>query len=329
LKILEAYCVELGRVIDIFEAQKAFFSLPEVGRKRFEFRCSDDACRAEKNPLVSGINYHRLAEEDEKFRQMHFREEHPHTGNCVWMLDEAEHQRQQPDGDGEHTPRLSRAKETDVIDVFRPKQSDTPIHPPGQASTPSSGPTVDGTPPERDNDTEKKRAREGYSSTTHLERFINCWSQLEGDALKRHEVVIEGQTLTYRQAVTLPKWLAPEQNGRRIVYGLVTISLWPAEQPTRIYLNFRDQCDKFDEHLGSRTLTIDLPLSRLNKHSGGALLKKKLAQAQTPEHHLRVFGWGEVKPRGNRPGYTLDIASLDNLVLKPVLKKPKPEPEGS
>jgi hypothetical protein len=329
LKILEAYCEELDQVVDIFEAQKSFFSLPEAGRKRFTFRCSDDDCRKEKNPLVSGINYHRLAEVDEKFRQMHFREEHPHSASCVWMQDDAKRSKPPADGDGEPAPRLSRVKETDVIDVFRPKQSDTPIRTPGQAAPPKADPAVDTAPPEPDRDTEKKRAREGYSSTSHLERFINCWSQLEGDALKRHEVVIEGQSLTYRQAVTLPRWLAPEQNGRRIVYGLATISKWPAEQPSRIYLNFRDQCDKFDEHLGGRSLTIDLPLSRLNKYNGGALLRRKIEQAQMPGHHLLVFGWGEVTPRGNRPGYTLDIASLDNLVLKPVEKRAKPESKES
>src|SRR6185437_14347728 len=91
MEILEAYCFELNRAVDIYDAQKAFFALPENQRKRFKFGCSDDACRAEKKPLVSGVNYDKLSEETEKYRQLHFRAPagHPHLDTCVWVQDHA------------------------------------------------------------------------------------------------------------------------------------------------------------------------------------------------------------------------------------------------
>lgn len=165
------------------------------------------------------------------------------------------------------------------------------------------------------------KARGGYNKTPKLERFIDCWLQFEGDELKVHEVTIEGKTLSYRNAVTNPAWIKQEHNGQRVLYGAANISLWPAEKPTYLYLNFRDDCEQFDGNLGSKSLTIQLPLARIRQHRGGTVMLSKLQQAQLPDHYLKVYCWGKIRPRERRPGYVVEIKSLNNLVLKPVEKK--------
>jgi hypothetical protein len=140
VEILEAFCVELDRVVDIYEAQKAYFAMPELKRARFTFRCSDIDCRREKNPLVSGVNYDKLAEESETYRQIHFRapKGNPHTDACVWVREDAG--RQEPvESDGEERkPRLERAKKTNVIDIFRPKAFDANAGAPFQSPSPAA-----------------------------------------------------------------------------------------------------------------------------------------------------------------------------------------------
>jgi hypothetical protein len=322
VEILEVYCVELEQVITIYDAQKAYFAQPEAKRKRFTFRCSDNDCRRERNPLVAGVNYDKLAEEGDKYRQIHFRAAtaNPHLDSCNWVQGEAA-RKVVLDGDA-GAPRVERAKKTNVIDIFRPKSVDDTIAKPIPARPAGARAPLDGAarePQERDRD----RAREGYSSTSSLERFINCWSQLEADELKQSEVVIAGKTLSYRQAVSHPEWITPAENGMRILQGGAIARFWPESAPKRLYINFMSDCAKFPEHDGKRTLTIDLPLSRIAAYRGGALLLEKIRQAQSKDHYLRAYCWGTVKARDQRPGYILDIASLDNLVLKAIAQRKK------
>lgn len=322
MEILEAYCEELDQVLNIYDAQKAYFALPAATRKRFTFRCSDHDCRAASNPLVSGINYDKLAEESDKFRQIHFRAPagHPHQDDCYWVCEDAT-RRKPPASDGDDgKPRMERAKKTNVIDVFMPKLSDERA----VKADPSTGePPTDGKPREAREPREKYRAREGYSSTTRLERFIDCWSQLEGDELKQHEVVIAGRALSYRQAVTHAEWLTPADNGTRIVQGGVKATFWPKDAPKRLYLNFMSGCDKFPDNEGGKTLTIDLPLSRIHAYNGGAMLLEKIRQGQAKGHYVKVYCWGDIKARDKREGYAMEVTSLDNLVIKAIAIKPK------
>ncbi|MFL9951950.1 hypothetical protein PQR65_00905 [Paraburkholderia nemoris] len=136
MKILEAYCEELGRVMDVYEAQEEFFALPPARRDRFHFRCSDSDCRAELNPLVVGVNYDKDAETSEKYQQAHFRAHprHPHADRCVWRLANAD---AKPVSTGAESgiTRRPRANATNVIDVFEPRRADTLL------------PTVGGTAP--------------------------------------------------------------------------------------------------------------------------------------------------------------------------------------
>ena len=83
MEILEAYCEALGRVVEIYEAQEEYFAQPEGSRHSFRFRCSDAACRAEKNPLVVGVSYHKDADESDKYQQPHFRS---HKNHPMLML---------------------------------------------------------------------------------------------------------------------------------------------------------------------------------------------------------------------------------------------------
>jgi len=58
--IERAYCMETGRVLNIYQARAVFFNQGEP-RSRLEFLCSDDACRAQNATKVTGVNYDKLS----------------------------------------------------------------------------------------------------------------------------------------------------------------------------------------------------------------------------------------------------------------------------
>ena len=91
MHIARAYCVEADRVVDIYQARALFFALDEP-RRRFQFLCSDDACRVANATRVTGVNYDKLVE-DERDRVVvkpHFRmnQETPHSTECEWLVRE-------------------------------------------------------------------------------------------------------------------------------------------------------------------------------------------------------------------------------------------------
>ncbi len=80
--IIEAYCIELDEIIDIHQAQDAYFSQNEP-RQRFNFLCSDEQCRKLPNPpKITGVNY-----SSEFFKkEPHFRRniKDVHAPDCIW-----------------------------------------------------------------------------------------------------------------------------------------------------------------------------------------------------------------------------------------------------
>lgn len=323
MEILEAYCVELDRSVDIYEAQQTFFAMPVGRRQRFNFLCSDDACRASRTPpvMVVGVNYDKHAEETEKYRQPYFKShvKHPHSNACLWVMSSRAKVKQEGEDEKLLSPREEKAKATDIIDAFSPKAFDTP------ARLRELPQTTKEKEPDEDSDEEttgsKSRLREGFSTTSKLERFIDCWSQYDGDARRGLHVVIEDRKLTYRQAVLHVSHITPEESGRRIVFGGVRARLWPESNPKRLYLNFMDDCNRFNDHDGGKSLTIDLPIRRVSSYLGGPLLMTKIEDFDPAQFYLTAYAWGPIEPRAGKQGYELKLDALDNLVLKVVKKK--------
>lgn len=318
MQILEAYCEEFDEVLDIYGAKEAYFSLPMSRRKRFIFRCSDARCRSKQNPRVSGVNYDKLVEESEKYVQAHFKSiaQQPHTDECVWSQNEVSRKH---DVEVQGGTRISRKKATDVIDVFTPRLSDTALLMPRNHNKPEVLKNQDDEP---DADDRGQVGGLGESTTSRLEVFVDCWSQLDTNDRKNNTIKLGDQKITYYQAVLNPKHISPSENGERIVQGLVRPSWWPKDNPIKLYLNFADGCEEFREINFARHLTIEIPLGRINKYRGAALLLDKLAKVKDPHFYLKAYAWGELIP-SLRGGYLLDLKALDNLTLKVIAKKPK------
>src|SRR5471032_50741 len=175
MQILEAYCVELGYSLNIYEAQRAYFAKPDGHRNRFRFECSDEACRLLKT-TVSGVNYHRLAEEEDKFRQMHFKAVHgsKHAEACKWKLAD-EDVLSAPAPEEDLRVRAPRAKETNIIDEFAPRLSDSNPRLTIGRPAPSPTPSIEDEQDQHNESSGQSYNREGQTKTSLLERFVDCW----------------------------------------------------------------------------------------------------------------------------------------------------------
>lgn len=321
MEILEAYCEELGRIVEIYEAQEEYFTQPAGNRHRFRFRCSDAACRAANNPLVVGVNYDKNAEESDKYQQPHFKSHtsHPHIDTCIWVMSDAGKREKIPNGEEARDVRHPRRKATNVVDAFEPRHSDTLL---GAASVDACPPAVVSDDAVQE-DGGQIGTRTGTTTTSRLEKLIDCWSNMEPGMRRNHRIAINGRTLIYHQLCLRVGILSEEENGTRVVYGGAHVRAWPKDAPTHYYVNFIDGCDCFPEAAGDKSLTISLPIKRLKQSRRGALLTDRIEQALKPDHYLKVYAWGDIVARtGSKKGYELKVAALDSLVLKVVEKNP-------
>jgi hypothetical protein len=293
MEILEAYCEELGGVVEIYEAQEEYFAQPAGKRRRFQFRCSDVACRAANNPLVVGVNYDKNSEESDKYQQPHFKSHtnHPHIDTCIWVVSDAGKRKENSSGE-ERDVRHPRPKATNVVDVFEPRHSDTLL---GTTST-GARPTAVVSDDAAQKDGGQAGIRMGTTATSRLEKLIDCWSNMELDARRHHRIAINGRTLTYHQLCLRINTISEEENGTRVVYGGARVKAWPEKEPTHYYVNFMDGCDRFPEAVGNKSLTISLSIKRLKQSRRGALLTDRIEQASKPDHYLKVYAWGDIVP---------------------------------
>ncbi len=83
LTIRKAYCVELGRVVNIAEARREFLNMATLV-PRFTFLCQSKAC-ADHRVVVIGVSYRVLAKDAPKHVTAHFRKHNEHCAGCDWI----------------------------------------------------------------------------------------------------------------------------------------------------------------------------------------------------------------------------------------------------
>ena len=145
MHIGRAFCVEAERIVDIYQARALFFA-QDVPRRRFQFLCSDDACRGTIATRVTGVNYDKLVENerDRIVVKPHFRmnQDTPHSAQCEWvarerLLDLRDTLDSEPTRCG-RVNGFRRLKISDLIDVFSPRVSSELVTAAGLAESPSA-----------------------------------------------------------------------------------------------------------------------------------------------------------------------------------------------
>lgn len=190
VKVIVAYCVELGKIISIGEAQM-YFAAQEGIKKRFNFICSDPSCRVS----ITGVNYDKTTQDGIKFKAAHFRSHERHTPNCEWVIYSTELYlpKKQNETEDEYKERKAQCALYDRIDHFIPhKYSSFDIKIKKQITTSLIKPEQEFTHESETIISKNKR----YISTSLLKRltdyWLDCKKKLSPTMIKKLKITVDG-----------------------------------------------------------------------------------------------------------------------------------------
>ena len=127
-RIALAYCVQLERVISIASARREYFSQAEP-RKRFDFLCSSEACRAQ-GIKVSASNYDKLPQDTRKAAHFSKFPHSTHLPDCEWFVEDDEDALRPGESAEEAGQRRIRDKLDAYVEEFDPAIAEEAAPPP-------------------------------------------------------------------------------------------------------------------------------------------------------------------------------------------------------
>lgn len=322
MRITRAYCVDLDEVVTIDAARREFLSI-EPTPKRFEFLCSDNACR-KAGVVVTGVNYTFNAEEGAKHVAAYFRANNPekHRQDCEW--------RKAANGDASDDPlpgetdedarqRIARRKLTDFVLSFDPTDREG-----GDGkSGPGEGGGGDNGEGGRVGHPRPTRPRAegplgGHASTRDLERLVESYRDARA---KLSDDEFRALTLRVKKIGTLalgeyfqPLPRCSEATVDRIIYGGATLSdRYPKDGGRGFKLKFYDKLNNLPVYLYVSQADVDA--YRHRKYLYGIVDK-------IPTHRfVRVFANGVIRLSPSGKSYSVEISHPRHLAL--VLAEPK------
>lgn len=124
MRIIYAYCNELGEVATIDTARRHFIC-EDPPLEKYHFFCDDPHC-GEQQVRISGVNYREPATDTDKFIAAHYRKLDNHHGQCEWVCDYETEDTELLSGETEEAAkqRRIRRKLTDLVNVFDPGLED-------------------------------------------------------------------------------------------------------------------------------------------------------------------------------------------------------------
>jgi hypothetical protein len=321
MHIARVYCVEAGKVVDIYQARALFFAQEEP-RRRFQFLCSDDACRNANRTRVTGVNYDKLVEDgrDRVVVKPHFRTnpETPHSADCEWMMRERVLEALNSSGGDPQTRgqahHFRHVKSSDVVDVFLPASSTT-----SAASLAPPGSSLSGSATLRSDELKYDEgwSRRQSSSPTRadfLEAVVSVYELLEPD--ERRAAVLRigrGRPIPYSRAFCRINHYCFAR-GERIFHGGVRVRLHGPNFAVRFF----DRVMRPDQSGKRDALEVSLYLKRntLLEHWNGKFLIAQLSEAAKPGHYAHCYFFGRLQPHAvMRDRLVIVVESLDRLAF--------------
>ena len=300
MHIARAYCVEADRVVDIYQARALFFAQDEP-RRRFQFLCSDDACRVANATRVTGVNYDKLVE-DERNRVVvkpHFRmnQETPHSTECEWLVRERAFE--VLDSSAVEPAQRGRAhgfrhlKSSDLVDVFSPGRATT-------SATRSEGTESSGAASSSESASEfrsdavsRRRPSSNPTRADFLDAVVSVYELLEAD--ERREAVLRigrGPKLPYNRAFCRVEHYFSTR-GDRIFHGGVRVGLHGPNFAVRFF----DRVAAPTQRRAGEALDVSLYLKRetVLEHWNGKFLIAQLSEAAKPGNYAHCYFFGRIQ----------------------------------
>lgn len=318
MRIDQAYCVELARVIDIETAHMEYSAQQKP--TRFHFQCADATCRNAMQPTVTATLYDRPNPFDGERTPMQFKwgPGAQHLATCPWeemrqasMLATASLHSGSP-ANNQQLKFVAVASSV-IVDMFHPGLSTMTAANTATATTRSAVRNLPTT-------TARLKAyvnilQTQIYHTTFLSTVVASYRALNQQ--ERHQAMLHIAGLgraTYAQHFQRVNGGVPD-NVARIYYGGATV----VSDATGYRLTF------YDKPVVNGTphrVTLYIGNGMIAKHQGAAVILNHLSalDGQRGEYG-RCFAFGTLAPSGRASTLEVKIGSLDHLVIFPEISK--------
>ncbi|MCD5982426.1 MULTISPECIES: ATPase [Pseudomonas] len=307
--ITRAFCVELQQEMSIAGARREYFS-QEPPRKRFEFLCSNEACRA-MGAKVTGVRYDVKPQDNPTFVAAHFRANphHDHHADCEWVdADADESAEDQVDANDPQTAlRKAKRKLDDYIDVFDPTIKEPAKEKSGveKAGSPTPAPAPGTTPAPP---AEPKALRYSETRTNNLERLVDSYRQakaeLSPEEFKLLKLRIPGQgELSLRSYFRHIKYAQVGDNGR-VLYGGGLV-----EQRYGQGFKF-----KFFDRLEGKLVTLYVSPAQMQAYRSSRYISELLSHADEVKF-FTVYALGTLTKSPSGKSFSVEVDDLRHLAI--------------
>ncbi|WP_122581155.1 ATPase [Pseudomonas viridiflava] len=307
--ITRAFCVELQQEMSIAGARREYFS-QELPRKRFEFLCSNEACRA-MGAKVTGVRYDVKPQDNPTFVAAHFRANphYDHHPDCEWVDADADEpvEEQVDTNDPQAALRKAKRKLDDYIDVFDPTIKEPAKEKSGveKAGSPAPAPAVStaSVPP-----AEPKAPRYSETRTNNLERLVDSYRQaraeLSPEEFKLLKLRIPGQgELSLRSYFRHIKYAQLGDN-ERVLYGGGLV-----EQRYGQGFKF-----KFFDRLEGRLVTLYVSPAQMQAYRSSRYISELLSHADEVKF-FTVYALGTLTKSPSGKSFSVEVDDLRHLAI--------------
>ncbi len=307
--ITRAFCVELQQEMSIAGARREYFS-QELPRKRFEFLCSNEACRA-MGAKVTGVRYDVKPQDNPTFVAAHFRANphYDHHPDCEWVDADADEpvEEQVDANDPQAALRKAKRKLDDYIDVFdptikEPAKEKSGVEKAGNPAPPAAVSTAP-VPP-----AEPKAPRYSETRTNNLERLVDSYRQaraeLSPEEFKLLKLRIPGQgELSLRSYFRHIKYAQLGDNGR-VLYGGGLV-----EQRYGQGFKF-----KFFDRLEGKLVTLYVSPAQMLAYRSSRYISELLSHADEVKF-FTVYALGTLTKSPSGKSFSVEVDDLRHLAI--------------
>ncbi|OUM06994.1 ATPase [Pseudomonas syringae] len=307
--ITRAFCVELQQELSIAAARREYFS-QEPPRKRFEFLCSNEACRV-LGAKVTGVRYDVKPQDNPTFVAAHFRANphYDHHPDCEWVDEAADEKQEDPVEETDVQTRLRKAKRKldDYIDIFDPTIKDPAKDKSGVEKAGTRAPQPPAANPPTDTTT-PKAPRYSETRTNNLERLVDSYRQAKAelslDDFKLLKLKIPGQgELSLRSYFRHIKYAQLGDN-ERVLFGGGLI-----EQ--RYGLGFKF---KFFDRLEGKLVTLYVSPAQMQAYRSSRYISELLSHADNVKF-FTVYALGTLTQSPSGKSYSVEVDDLRHLAI--------------
>ena len=207
-RIDRARCIELGEILTIDEARRAF--LGDRSIEQFHFECAEPACSA-LGVRIAGVNYRFDAEERPKLVSNHYRRLDDHQLNCPYYAPAGA----ADEGKVHRYGRLARALRRDLVEEFVPRSRPSTL---ATVAPPAETPLA-----ERPRRAHRRVRKERVASTSSLSRLIDTYRTVVNsklpNAVRERKLYVRGHGSVSLAEYVTPVYRALQTDYVHVIYG--------------------------------------------------------------------------------------------------------------